>query len=156
MADNDFLGIGMKFPPEIDEATGRFKTSSLVDSVRESLYIILMTQHNERLLRPGFGADLESYTFMDVNATQLSMLQRDLLETIGMQEPRITDVTINMDQDIKNGALIIDLSYAIISENVKDNLVFPFYLNAEKPEEMPEEYESGEYETEGRFVDEES
>ena len=156
MADNDFLGIGMKFPPEIDEATGRFKTSALVDSVRESLYIILMTQHNERLLRPGFGADLESYTFMDVNATQLSMLQRDLLETIQMQEPRITDVTIEMDQDIRKGALIIDLSYAIIGENVQDNLVFPFYLNSETPEEVPEEFENGEYEADASYVEEES
>ena len=73
-----------------------------------------------------------------------------------MQEPRITDVTIEMDQDIRKGALIIDLSYAIIGENVQDNLVFPFYLNAETPEEVPEEFENGEYEADASYVEEES
>ena len=38
------LGSGMKFPPQINPATGRFEVVSGQASVKESVYIILMTQ----------------------------------------------------------------------------------------------------------------
>ena len=47
----------MKFPPQIDPATGRFVTASEEESVKESVYLILMTQRTERFLRPEFGSD---------------------------------------------------------------------------------------------------
>lgn len=70
MPDKKFLGSGMKFPPQINEATGRFMTSSAEQSVKESIYLILMTQRTERFARPGYGSNLMSYTFMDTNITK--------------------------------------------------------------------------------------
>ena len=67
MPGDNFLGTGMKFPPQINPATGRFAVSSEEESVKESVYLILMTQKTERFLRPEFGSDLMSYTFMDIN-----------------------------------------------------------------------------------------
>ena len=43
MPGNTFLGTGMKFPPQVDKATGRFVVSSEEESVKESVYLILMT-----------------------------------------------------------------------------------------------------------------
>ena len=60
MADKAFLGMGMKFPPQINPATGRFVVSTNEESVKESIYLILMTQKSERFLRPEFGSDLLS------------------------------------------------------------------------------------------------
>ena len=37
----------MKFPPQINPATGRFAVSSEEESVKESVYLILMTQKTE-------------------------------------------------------------------------------------------------------------
>ena len=87
--NNSFLGTGCKFPLQIDPATGRFMTVSGEQSVKESLYLILMTQRTERLVRPGFGSNMMDYTFMDTGTTMLSILRRDLSETILEQEPRI-------------------------------------------------------------------
>ncbi len=133
-----FLGCGMKFPPEIDKATGRFLTSSGNETVKESLYLILMTQRTERFTRPEFGSDIMSYTFMDTGATMLSILRRNLTQTIIAQEPRISDIDIQMDYRDKQGCIIIDIGYRVISTNVRDNLVFPFYLNRGSMEEEPE------------------
>ncbi len=89
MPDKSFLGTGMKFPPQINRATGRFVTASLEESVKESVYLILMTQKTERFLRPQFGSTIMSYTFMDVNATTITMVQREVSEAIMQQEPRV-------------------------------------------------------------------
>lgn len=145
--DKKFLGSGMKFPPQINQATGRFMTSSAEQSVKESIYLILMTQRTERFARPDYGSTLMSYTFMDTNITALNMMKRDLSEQILTQEPRISDVEITTDTQTKEGCLIVNIDYVVSATNQRDNLVFPFYLNADVEEEAygPEQYESEQY-----------
>lgn len=142
MPDKSFLGTGMKFPPQINPATGRFAVSSEAESVKESVYLILMTQKSERLVRPYFGSTIMSYTFMDLNLTTLNMMIRTLKEQILSQEPRIGEVNINVDASSRPGCLIMEIGYTLRDSNVRDNLVFPFYLNAtaEVEEYEPEEY----------------
>lgn len=133
----DFLGSGMKFPPSINPATGRFEVATGYESIKESIYLILMTQKTERWIRPDFGSSLMSYTFMDTGATMLNMMSRDIAQDLMRQEPRISDVQINIDAASKPGALIIYIGYVVRETNVRDNLVFPFYLDTtwEEPEE---------------------
>ena len=115
MDNKMFLGTGIHFPPGVNPGTGRFLTSTAEQSVKESVYLILMTQRGERWLLPDFGSDLMSYTFMDTSATMLNLLANDLRTTLLEQEPRISDV---------------DVGYLVSETNSRDNLVFPFYLNA--------------------------
>lgn len=148
MPEQKFLGAGMKFPPQINKATGRFVVSSEEESVKESVYLILMTQQTERFLRPEFGSNLMSYTFMDINMTSVNMMIRDLTEQILKQEPRVQDVEITTDSQVKEGCLLVNIDYIVRSSHVRDSLVFPFYLNAAAEEEAyePEQYESEELE----------
>ncbi len=44
MEDKAFLGTGVRFPPQVHPATGRFVTVSGDNSIKESVYLILMTQ----------------------------------------------------------------------------------------------------------------
>lgn len=150
MPNKKFLGSGMKFPPQINAATGRFMTSAAEQSVKESIYLILMTQRTERFARPGFGSNLMSYTFMDTSVTALNMMKRDLAEQILTQEPRVSDVEISTDTQTKDGCLIVSIDYVVSATNQRDNLVFPFYLNAEVEEESyePEQYETEQYDSE--------
>ena len=128
----------MKFPPQTDPTTGRIATSSEEESIKESVYLILMTQRFERLMRPDFGSDLLSYTFMDMNNTSISMLTYRLTETLRQQEPRITGINITTENMDKKGVILINIEYTIINTNTQDNLVFPFYLNAAPVEESAE------------------
>ena len=144
MAGRGFLGSGMKFPPQVNTATGRFVVSSEEESVKESVYLILMTQKTERFLRPEFGSNLMSYTFMDINMTTVNMMIRSLTEQLLKQEPRIGEVVITTDSQVKEGCLLVNIDYTIRSSQIRDNLVFPFYLNASAEEEAyePEQYDS--------------
>jgi len=148
MAGKSFLGAGMKFPPQVNRATGRFMVSSEEESVKESVYLILMTQRTERFLRPEFGSDLMSYTFMDINMTSINMMIRSLTEQILSQEPRIEDVEITTDSQVEDGRLLVHIDYTIRNSSVRDNLVFPFYLNAAAEEEEAYDDESEQSELE--------
>jgi hypothetical protein len=87
-----------------------------------------------------------SYTFMDINLTTISILERTIINQILSQEPRVADITIQTDDVTKPGCLIIEIGYTIISNNVRDNLVFPFYLEAAaEDEENEQSYEAEEY-----------
>lgn len=134
MNNRAFLGAGMKFPPQIDPGTGRFAVSVRERSVRESVYLILMTNRGERWLEPAFGSQMMSYTFMDTSPTMLRMLSDELREMLLKQEPRISDVDIEVDPETKDGCLLISINYTVAATNQRDNLVFPFYLNAAREE----------------------
>ncbi len=136
----EHLGTGMAFPPRIDPATGRFVTSSGLDSVRESIYLILMTQTTERLTRPEFGTDTAEYVFMDMNQTYMTIMKRDLTESILRQEPRVNRVDVDTDMDAQQGYVLINIDYVVAETNQRGNLVFPFYLNAEPAPDEEEEY----------------
>ena len=136
MSDNRFLGSGMKFPPQIDAGTGRFALSSGPQSVKESVYLILMTNRGERWMQPGFGGQLMNYTFMDTSSTMLSIMSSELRKLILDQEPRISSIDIQIEPDVANGYLMIDIRYTIAENNTTDNLVFPFYLTVDREETL--------------------
>lgn len=135
-----FLGTGMKFPLQIDSGTGRFALSSGSQSVKESVYLILMTNRGERWLEPTFGSQLMSYTFMDTSITMLSIFSDNLRNQILSQEPRISDVNVNIDAESREGCLIISITYTLAATNTQDNMVFPFYLNAVREEDIDETF----------------
>ena len=139
MEDKAYLGKGIKFPLQINQATGRFVMAEKEESVKESVYIILMTQKQERFTRPDFGSNILSYTFMDTSVTRINMMARELEETILEQEPRISEVDVSIDPQLDKGCLIINIVYTIAESNTQDNLVFPFYLYAQEEGEQDEE-----------------
>lgn len=135
MKQEQHLGRGLKFPVQVNPATGRFMLSEGMVSVKESLYLILMTQKQERWIRPEFGSQILSYTFMDTSYTRLNMMARELENTILSQEPRISSVDIDVKPQLDKGVLLIDIAYTLAETNARDNQVFPFYLYSSKMED---------------------
>ncbi len=135
MEDRKVLGTGMKFPLQVNPATGRFDVSVGTQSVKESVYLILMTQKTERMARPSFGSTIVEYTFMDMTDTMMTMMSKDIREDILTQEPRIVDVDIDIVLRADKGCLLVNISYTLAEGNRKDNMVFPFYLDTEGEED---------------------
>ena len=135
MTGSVFLGSGMKFPPQINPATGRFAVSSGPASVKESIYIILMTHKGERWLEPSFGSGLMRYVFMDLSPTMINICCMQIRADILEQEPRVSDVEVSLEPTPRDGCLLIRIGYTLIAANTRDNMVFPFYING--AEETP-------------------
>src|SRR5437667_12487992 len=57
MAEQAFLGVGWKFPVQVD--ANKVAISRYDELVQESIRIILGTSRGERVMRPDFGADLK-------------------------------------------------------------------------------------------------
>ncbi len=136
----DFLGTGIKFPPRVDPGTGRFAMAFGAQSVKESIYLILMTNRGERWLEPSFGSNLMSYTFMDISVTTLSIMSDNIRNLILSQEPRVSDATVEIDAQSREGCLIILINYMLAGTNGQGNMVFPFYLNAAREEQTDETF----------------
>lgn len=141
MAEEKFLGVGMKFPPQINPTTGRFTCVSGKESIKESVYLILMTQRTERFMRPEYGSHVMGYVFAQMDSTMLNLMAHEIAGDITRNEPRIEQVNVSMDQDSKPGCLFINVEYTVRGENVSENMVFPFYLG-EEPEKKSEAYET--------------
>ena len=131
MEDELFLGSGARFPFAVNPATGRVEVSAGQQNVKESLFLILKTAIGERILRPGFGTNLNSFSFMDVTTTMLQILRRDLSQQIYENEPRIASISLNVDPSSQEGTVLFLITYTVRDTNTQENLVFPFYLNGE-------------------------
>lgn len=129
MGNNDFLGKGLKFPVSVNNVTGRFEMSSDEEDIKESIYIILMTQKGERLLMPNFGSKINNYVFEVMNETNLTLMANNIKSAIQTYEKRIGNVNVNVEMDkLNKGKLIFDISYIVNKTNEVGNMVFPFYL----------------------------
>lgn len=132
MAEIDWERTGMKFPPQVNPAAGRFACSMGAQSVKESIYLILMTTKTERMVRPSFGSRIAEYTFADMTETRMSMLAEDLRSDILLQEPGISDLEISMKPVQNKGCLMVEISYDVPEKPGREYLAVPFYISGIK------------------------
>ena len=126
----DFLGVGWKFPVEVDPATGRILTVSSEDDIREAVRIILLTGKGERMMRPDFGCDVRKYTFGTMDYTTRTQLEQEVWDALIRWEPRITDIQVRVEEDPGNSArMLIRVEYVVRATNNPYNLVFPYFMN---------------------------
>ena len=121
-----FLGTGWKFPVQVDEATGRIKTSQHEDDIREAIHIIIMTRKGERMMRPEFGCGLQEYLFAGGDYDTATQMRVEIQRALVNWEPRITEVDVNVEED--RGRMMIHVAYVVRATNNPYNLVFPYYL----------------------------
>ena len=122
-----FLGVGWAFPP----CTSNGSTAIAVyeQDVEQAIRIILGTDWGERVMRPDFGAGLNSFVFGPLNQTTLRSVQSRIQESLIKWEPRIDveQVKVSLDRN-EPGKLLIAITYRIRVTNTVNNLVYDFYL----------------------------
>ena len=95
MNNVDFLGKGFSYP--FRAKGGTIASSEGVELVEESIRILLGTRKGERVMRPNFGADLESVVFNAINANTVSMISYYVKECLDQWEPRIEVKGVTVD-----------------------------------------------------------
>ena len=123
----DFLGKGFAYPLQIN-LRGGIKASGQEQKVRESILTILGTQHGERLMRPNFGCNLKSLVFAPNNAATANLARYYVEDGLTTWEPRIILDEVIIENDNRNGRLLLHVHYKIKSTYEPQNLVYPFYL----------------------------
>jgi phage baseplate assembly protein W len=124
----DFLGIGWKFPPTLND-NFMLKTSQYEEDIKEAIWIILSTSKGERIMRPDFGCGIHDFVFESISSGLVELIKRSVSEALHLWEPRITLLEISVStENLNSGLLVIEIKYIVNMTNNSFNLVYPFYL----------------------------
>lgn len=126
--ERSFLGRGWAFPPAFGGGVNPTTMVSEEEDIRQSLRILLSTRPGERVMRPGFGADLHNMIYHHMDLTARTQLRAAIEKAVLYFEPRITltDVAFDASEE-RDGIFRILLEYTVRLTNTRSNLVFPYY-----------------------------
>jgi Bacteriophage baseplate protein W len=124
----EFVGAGWAFPLRAD-TTGGIALVSGVREIEESVRLILATAPGERPMRPEFGCAVHEYVFAPADASTAGDIAYAVRVALERWEPRIEleGIDVRFDE-VDQGTLYIQISYAVRGTNDPRNLVFPFYV----------------------------
>ncbi len=127
--EKSFLGRGWGYPVTFNKTLGKVNMVSDELDIRQSLEIYLATQRGERLLRLTYGSIMHEYMFERASYSNLNFLCETLKNDMRIYEPRIIvhKVFVNSEK-VNDGIVHFTVDYEIQSTNVRDNIVFPFYI----------------------------
>ncbi len=123
-----FLGVGWKFPVDLDRRKG-VAMSQYEENIEESILIILGTALGERVMRPDFGCAVHDLVFAPNNANTHGLIIYYVKDALSKWEPRIQalNVRVQVDRD-EPSRINTQIEYQVIATNNIFNLVYPFYL----------------------------
>jgi len=131
--NNEILGRGIAFPLQLQNGT--LGMNAYESQVAQSIRLILSTGKGERVMRPDFGAGLESLAFEPNNMVTAILIQQQVKEALLRYEPRIEvlGVTVNQNDETsitasQKGELFIEINYRIKMTDSIENMVYPFYI----------------------------
>ncbi|MCD4753795.1 MAG: GPW/gp25 family protein [Anaerolineaceae bacterium] len=128
----EIVGKGWAFPPQIS-AQGGLALTNEQNELSQAIFIILSTPPGQRVMRPTFGCRLNELVFAPNNAQTAARARRYVTEALGMWEPRIRVIEVNIHpDDDRDNRLIIDIEYEIKATHDRRSLVHPFYLIPEE------------------------
>ncbi|CAD0233003.1 GPW/gp25 family protein [Planktothrix agardhii] len=125
-----YLGQGLRFPVQIN-LQGNLDLSAEEQNIRESIYIILLTQWGERVYRPNFGCRLSELNFAPINQQTLMLMRIYVQEALELWEPRIIVDEVLTDPDSYQGRVDLNIIYHLQKTYERRSIVFPFYLQVE-------------------------
>lgn len=128
--EKSFLGRGWGFPPAFNKEKSDVEMVSKEEDIRQSLIIFFNTKLGERIMRSNYGCIVHDYMFEKSDQEVIEELAFELKQSIRIYEPRVIVHHVHASKsDAISGLIHLDVLYEIHSTNVRDNIVFPFYLN---------------------------
>lgn len=127
--EKSFLGRGWAFPVTFNKVLGNVNMVTDALDIKQSLEIYLKTKRGERLLRLNYGTVLQDHAFDMAGADNLNYLCERLKNDLRVYEPRIIVHHVEADDTkVHDGLVHFKVDYEIQSTNVRDNIVYPFFI----------------------------
>jgi hypothetical protein len=123
-----FRGSGLAFPLAVNPQ-GQLATASAETKVEQSVWLILSTAKQERLMRPDYGCGMHDLVFSPSAPQSVGQIVDELRQALVAQEPRIDvlDVTGEIPPGEAN-LLLLRVDYRIRENNALTNMVYPFFV----------------------------
>lgn len=121
------LGVGWAFPVRPEE--GRLGLAAYEEDVEQAIGIILETARNERVMRPHFGAGLQTFVFANNSSIFHRAVEEEVKRALIDWEPRITvERVLARAAGDEPSLMLIEIDYVVRRSNSFYNRVYPFYL----------------------------
>lgn len=126
--DDSFVGKGWRFPIEPDAGGGLGYVGG-VESIEQSLRIVVQTELGQRVMRPEFGCAAGRLVFAPGSQQYLGQLETALRDAIRDWEPRVDLDAVTVELSARDDTIAnVTIVYRPRASNTRENLVFPFYL----------------------------
>ena len=125
--NDEFYGRGLAYPLQTS-AKGGLAESAGMRKIEESIRIILGTNHGERVMRPRFGCNLSSLVVRAQQRATANLARVYVEEGLRRWEPRIELMDVRVENDNRQGCLLIDITYRVRATQDVASLIYPFYL----------------------------
>lgn len=130
LKNKSFIGTGWHFPPRFTKETRTVEMVKDEEDIKESITIFIGTRLGERIMRSNYGSIIHSYTYESIDGNSIKNLSMEIKINLQKFEPRINVIDVDATRSDSNQGLInFNIQYEIIGANVRDNIVYPFYIN---------------------------
>lgn len=115
-------GRGFGFPPRLGP-NGRMLWSSGPENIRESIRIVLLTEHDERKRLSSFGSRLRALLHEPNTVATRALIRAAIEQALGQWEPRIEvdEVRVEADHEEESVATAT-IFYRLVSDRSSDQV----------------------------------
>lgn len=99
----------------INPVTGNIAKKTDVESIKQSVLNILLTNPGERPFDPNFGCDIKSLLFENFDSLVASVLEDKILLALSNYEPRVKVLDLVVDETPDRNAITFTLEVEIVS-----------------------------------------
>ena len=130
MSAGAVLGRGISFPPRVG-ADGRLAWSEGEQNIREAIRVVLMTELNERLRLPEFGAGLGRFLFEPNTTSTRHVLREQIAGALAAWEPRISVEDVDVEEDPADPeAAVATVEYRLVATQARERVTLSVPLGA--------------------------
>jgi len=115
-------GRSWTFPPAFNLTDG-VKMAEGVESVRQSLQILFLTEPGERIMRESYGAGLNDFMFANITDALLARIRNRIIDAVLRNETRANVTNIAITPDTNDfSRLIIQLTWQLKGNSEEQTL----------------------------------
>ena len=129
LSNDESLGRGIAFPPGIGP-DGRWRWSTGIENIEQSIRIILRTNRQERIMRPAFGGGLSRFLFQPNTAATHRLIEETITQALGRWEKRIRVQAVDVGPDPDEpDAVRATIRYRVVRTNTDNSLALRIQLS---------------------------
>ena len=127
-------GIAVKLPVALSDTVGVATTKTVVETLRQNLKTLILTNPGERVMEPGFGVGLEKFLFERFTESTYASIQEELVNQVRTYMPQIAIKNFEVSTEgIDNSELRILIEYVITPLGTTDILDLPISNSSISP-----------------------
>ena len=119
--------LGWKFPITFNKYSKTVdNTTSLEESIKTSLYLLLTTTQGERIMELEYGCDLNSIMFKPLDLNLKTFISNNIKSAIQKWEPRVNVLDVEVANERNDPVISINVKYKILETDIVDSLNFEY------------------------------